>query len=221
MRVSGKLYKDALVMYDRETGTLWSQVDGRGLRGPLAGQRLVQVAAMQTTWKVWKKLHPNTLVLRKPPGMRGSRYDYYFADPAQRGLYGTAGDSKLPGKMLVVGIHSGEDAVAVPVDALKKKLLLETALAGERLVIVYSDDQKTAAVFRAKVEGRVLSFRLRSKGKETVLEDNETHSRWLPLEGRAVEGPLAGKRLEPVPYMESYWYAWSAYRPKTRVLGIE
>lgn len=221
MRVSGKLYKDALVMYDRETGTLWTQVDGRALRGPLAGQRLVEVPAMQTTWKVWKKLHPNTLVLRKPSGMRGSRYQYYFSDPAQRGLSGTAGDRRFPGKMLVVGIHSGEDAVAVPLDALKKQRLLETTLAGDPLVIVYSEVHETPAVFGAKVEDRVLSFRLRAKGKETVLEDNETHSLWLPLEGRAIDGPLSGKNLKPVPYTHSYWYAWSAYRPKTRVVGTQ
>ncbi len=221
LRVSGKLYKDALVMFDRETGTLWTQVDGRALRGPLAGRRLVEVPAMQTTWKVWKKLHPNTLVLRKPKGVRGSHYGDYFADPNRRGLFGTRGDSRLEGKTLVLGIHSGEDAVAVPMDALKKKTLLETALAGEQLVIVYSDEHKTAAVFRARIEGRALSFRLRSRGKETVLEDTETHSLWLPMEGRAVQGPLTGKRLEPVPYMQSYWYAWSAYRPKTRVLEIQ
>lgn len=221
LRVSGKLYKDALVMFDRETGTLWTQVDGRALRGPLAGRRLVEVPAMQTTWKVWKKLHPDTLVLRKPKGLRGSRYDDYFADPNRRGLFGTRGDSRLKGKTLVLGIHSGEDAVAIPVDALKKKPLLETGLAGEQLVIVYSNEHKTTAVFRARVEGRALSFRLRSKGKEAFLEDAETHSMWLPLEGRAVEGPLKGKKLEAVPYMHSYWYAWSAYRPKTRVVGIE
>lgn len=217
--VSGKLYKDALVMFDRETGTLWTQVDGRALRGPLAGRRLVEVPAMQTTWKVWKKLHPNTLVLRKPDAVRGSHYDDYFADPNRRGLFGTRGDTRLEGKALVLGIHSGEDAVAIPLDALKKKPLLETRVANEQLVIVYSDEHKTAAVFRARVDGRALTFRLRSKGNETFLEDAETHSLWLPLEGRAVQGPLSGKRLEAVPYMRSYWYAWSAYRPKTRVLG--
>ncbi len=208
-------------MFDRETGTLWTQVDGRALRGPLAGRRLVEVPAMQTTWKVWKELHPNTLVLRKPETVRRSHYEDYFADPNRRGLFGTRGDSRLDGKTLVLGLHSGEDAVAIPVDALKKKLLLETGLARERLVIVYSGEHKTAAVFRARVDGRPLSFRLRSKGKEVFLEDAETHSLWLALEGRAVQGPLVGKKLELVPYVQSYWYAWSAYRPKTRVLGVQ
>ncbi len=221
LRVSGKLYKDALVMYDRETGTLWTQVDGRALRGPLTGQRLIEIPAMQTTWKVWKKLHPDTLVLRKPERVRGSHYDGYFADPNRRGLFGTRGDSRMDGKTLILGIHSGQDSVAIPLAALEKKPVQEFTLAGKPIVVFYSTVNRTPAVFRATVDGRTLSFRLRSTGEETVLVDTETHSLWHPLKGRAVQGPLAGKGLEVVPYMRSYWYAWSAYRPKTRVVGIE
>jgi hypothetical protein len=35
--VSGMLYRDALVMYDRETGTLWSRIDGRARHGKSGG----------------------------------------------------------------------------------------------------------------------------------------------------------------------------------------
>lgn len=38
--VSGALYRDSLVMYDRETGSYWSQIDGKALRGPLTGKKL-------------------------------------------------------------------------------------------------------------------------------------------------------------------------------------
>ena len=217
LRVSGKLYKDALVMFDRETGTLWTQVDGSALGGPLAGRRLVEVPAMQTSWKVWKRLHPDTLVLRKPATLRGSPYADYFADPGRRGLFGTRGDKRLDGKALIVGVHAGDDAVAVPLSALEKRPVIEVELVGEPLLVFYSREEQTAAVFRATLEGRRLSFRVRKAGKQTFLEDAETGSRWSPLEGRAVEGPLQGKRLEAVPYVRSYWYAWSAYRPRTRL----
>lgn len=48
--VSGMLYRDALVMYDRETQTLWSHVDGRALKGPLQGHRLTRVVAHPAFW---------------------------------------------------------------------------------------------------------------------------------------------------------------------------
>ncbi len=218
LRVSGKLYKDALVMFDRETGTLWTQVDGKALRGPLGGRRLVEVPALQTTWKAWKKLHPDTLVLQKPPSLRGSSYEGYFSDPERRGLSGTRGDKRLEGKALIIGVHAGDDAVAIPLDALEKKQLIEVVLGDQPVLVVYSRKEQTAAVFRATLEERRLSFRLHKRGNQTFLEDVETGSVWSPLEGRAVEGPLQGKRLKAIAYLRSYWYAWSAYRPQTRIV---
>ena len=219
LRVSGKLYKDAMVMFDRETGTLWTQVDGSALRGSLAGHRLVEIPAMQTAWKVWKQLHPDTLVLSKPAGIRGTSYADYFDDRKRRGLSGTRGDPRLEGKTLIIGLQSGDEAVAVPLAALRKKQLVDIELAGEPLVVFYSRAEETTAVFRATLHGRRQAFRLRRDGKQTVLEDVETGSQWSPLEGRAIAGPLKETRLEPVPYQQSYWYAWSAYRPRTRIVS--
>ncbi len=218
LRVSGKLYKDALVMMDRETGTLWTQVDGSALRGPLSGHRLVEVPALQTTWKAWKKLHPDTLVLRKPASVRGSPYADYFGDPDRRGLSGTRGDKRLEGKALIVGLSAGDDAVAVPLSALEKRQVVEVQLAGEPVVVFYSLEEQTTAVFRAKVSGRRLTFRVRRQAKRSILEDVESGSQWSPLDGRAVAGPLKDVRLDPVAYLQSYWYAWSAYRPRTRMV---
>ncbi len=218
LRVSGKLYKDALVMFDRETGTLWTQVDGKALRGPLTGHRLVELPAMQTMWSIWKKLHPDTLVLSKPRAIRGSPYESYFANPERRGLSGTRGDPRLPGKTLIIGVHAGDDAVAIPLDRLEKKQLIEVALADRPVVVVYWRKERTVAVFRASVTDRRLSFNLRRQASQVFLEDAETHSLWSPLDGHAVAGPLKDAQLESVAYLRSYWYAWSAYRPQTRIV---
>lgn len=218
LRVSGKLYKDALVMFDRETGTLWTQVDGKALRGPLAGSRLTEVAAVQTTWKAWKRLHPETLVLRKPSTLRGSGYEGYFKDPSKRGLFGTQGDNRLGGKDKIVGVHDGDDAAAVPQSAIENQIAIQFVLAGEPVVVMYVPGEETPAVFRALVNGKTLTFRARKGGGSVVVEDAETGSEWSPLEGTAINGPLKGKRLERVPYLYSFWYAWSAYRPSTRVV---
>ncbi len=216
--VSGKLYKDALVMFDRETGTLWTQVDGKALRGPLAGSQLIEVPAVQTTWKAWKKLHPDTLVLRKPGPLRGSSYDGYFQDPSKRGLFGTRGDERLGGKDKIVGVHEAGDAVAVPESLLQKKTVVQFLLAGKPVVVMYASEAETPGVYRAVLQGKALSFRVRKQGGQMFIEDAETGSLWSPLEGRATSGPLAGQSLERVPYLHSFWYAWSAYRPETRVL---
>jgi hypothetical protein len=218
LRVSGKLYKDALAMFDRETGTLWAQVNGAALRGPLQGRQLTEVPAIQTTWKTWKTLHPETLALVKPAAIRGSPYEDYARDPERRGLSQTRGDPRLPGKTIIIGLHAGDDAVAIPLSVLEKRLIVEADLAGRPVMVFYSRREDTAAAFRATVNGRELSFRLRKQEEQSILEDAETNSQWSALEGRAVAGPLQGTRLEPVPYLRSYWYAWSAYRPQTRII---
>ena len=63
--VSGKLIMNAVVMYDRQTDTLWSQFLSRSVKGPLANQALEIVPAVQTTCQQWLNLHPDTLVLDK------------------------------------------------------------------------------------------------------------------------------------------------------------
>lgn len=218
LRVSGKLYKDALVMFDRGTGTLWTQVDGKALRGPLLGAQLTPVPAVQTTWKAWKKLHPQTLVLRKPGPTRGSPYADYFQDSTKRGLFGTEGDRRLGGKEKIVGIHEMADAVAVPESALERKPALQLLLAGKPVVVMFEREAKTPGVYRPIVDGGTLSFRTRKDGGQMLIEDAQTGSVWSALEGVAIRGPLEGKRLERVPYLHSFWYAWSAYRPETRVV---
>lgn len=219
LRVSGKLYKDALVMLDRETGTLWTQVDGKALRGPLLGSRLSEIPAVQTTWKAWKKLYPDTLVLRKPGPLSGSNYSAYFRDPSKRGLFGTRGDERLAGKDKIVGVHEGTDAVAIPESLLQKKAVVQFRLADKPVVVMYAPEAETPGVYRPVVEGKTLSFRVRQVGGQTQIEDVGTGSVWSALEGKAVNGPLAGKHLERVPYLHSFWYAWSAYRPETRIVS--
>jgi len=216
--VSGKLYKDALVMFDRETETLWTQVDGSVLRGKLEGSRLQPVPAVQTTWSEWKRLHPATLVLKKDPRIRGTLYTDYHSDPQKMGIAGARNpDARLPGKALVVTLREESEALAVKVDALKRTLLHQTELRGQPLAIVYSPAGNSARVFDRRVEGQTLGFSVVRRGDEVLLRDKQTSTLWSGLTGKAQEGKLAGRELRAVPHMMNYWFAWAAYNPRTRV----
>lgn len=215
---SGKLYKDALVMYDRQTGSLWTQVDGTVLRGKMKGSRLEPVPAVQTTWKEWKKLHPDTLVLKKGRPIAGSPYAGYFSSPTEMGIAGTQNpDPRLPGKALVVTVREGGDALAVPVETLKRNLLHSTTVNGVPLVVVFDPASATARVFDRRRDGQTLEFESLRRGQELLLRDLQTGSLWSGLTGKAVEGKPAGEQLRPVPHMVNYWFAWVAYNPRTRL----
>lgn len=58
---SGALWRDMLVMRDRETGTYWTPVTGEALSGPLRGERLRALPAPRTTAEAWEKQFPKSV----------------------------------------------------------------------------------------------------------------------------------------------------------------
>ncbi len=76
--VSGKLYRDNLVLYDRETDSLWSQLRSEAIAGSLTGVALEALPATVTTWADWQRRYPNTRVLSPATGYpRDYRSDPY------------------------------------------------------------------------------------------------------------------------------------------------
>jgi len=61
--VFGKLIMNAVVMYDHQTDTLWSQFLATAVDGPFAGTKMEHLSSQLTTWGAWLEQHPNT----KPP----------------------------------------------------------------------------------------------------------------------------------------------------------
>ena len=52
--VSGMHWRDALIMYDRASKSLWSQVLGEAVAGPEKGRKLEEIPSELTTWTDWK-----------------------------------------------------------------------------------------------------------------------------------------------------------------------
>ncbi|GAB4224342.1 MAG: hypothetical protein Kow0062_25960 [Acidobacteriota bacterium] len=78
--VSGLLYNSDVLLYDRATDSLVSQLEFRAVSGPLRGRRLELVPATVTTWGAWRARHPDTLVLARETGFRRD----YDRDPYTR-----------------------------------------------------------------------------------------------------------------------------------------
>jgi hypothetical protein len=95
--VSGLLYKRNLLLFDRQTGSLWSQLLSEAVTGPLAGSRLKVLPAVNTTWSAWKQAHSETRVLSFATGHRRNyREDPYsgFRFPRRPALLIVAGDQR-------------------------------------------------------------------------------------------------------------------------------
>jgi hypothetical protein len=208
--VSGMLWRDALVMYDRATRSLWSQVNGKAVAGPMKGKRLDDFPSTQTTWGAWKRRHPDTLVLVKPR-LAGSPYDSYFDDPQQIGVRGSRNpDTRLSGKELILGLeHEGRFA-AVPLSLLRKQPVISTEALGLPVVISKS------AAFQRRVDERTLTF---EKVEEPWMRDRETNSLWSIETGAAIAGPMKSKHLQRISAKVVYWAVWARFHPETEVFA--
>jgi len=68
--VSGLLYNSDVLLYDRGTESLWSQLLMQAVAGPLKGEQLTPVPLTHTSWSAWTTEHPDTKVLSTETGFR-------------------------------------------------------------------------------------------------------------------------------------------------------
>jgi len=106
--VSGLLYNSDVLLYDRKTESLWSQLLNQAISGPLKGEKLQMLPLKHTTWGEWQKQHSDTKVLSRDTGY-GVDYsrDPYQGYASQPGLYFPVAkrDMRYPPKARVVGIE--------------------------------------------------------------------------------------------------------------------
>lgn len=147
--VSGLLYQSDMLMYDRETESLWSQLGTRSIAGPLVDQKLAWVASEHMTWKAWRDLYPHSRVLSTNTGHKRdyarSPYPGYeehdrvhFPVPDRR--------RELPRKEWVVGIVLKEVASAYPIRVLEQNPTLEDTVAGVKLQVHYDAASQSVRV---------------------------------------------------------------------------
>ncbi|MDH3686957.1 MAG: DUF3179 domain-containing protein [Myxococcales bacterium] len=113
--VSGLLYQSDLLMFDRGTESLWSQVEATAVTGPLRGARLTLVRSRIESWGRWRERHPQTTVLSSRTGHARDYANPPYADYAtsERLIFPAPLDPRYPAKMPVVGLRvpGGESRV--------------------------------------------------------------------------------------------------------------
>jgi hypothetical protein len=209
---SGKLYNNNLVMYDRLTKSLWSQIWGEAIQGKLQGTRLTRVPVDVLTWEDWEKLYPNTLVLSPQTGFnrpysKDPYADYYNTDQILFPL--SHQDTRLPPKTLIYGLVAGDESRAYPVDNIARPVTMDSFSGKTFLVWKVGFDVR---FFDSSVDGVVLHFKA---GNGTAI-DLETLSTWN-IDGVAISGPLAGTRLMRYTPEPAFWFAWASFYHDTQI----
>ena len=228
---TGNLRKSDLVMYDRQTESWWQQAIGQAIVGDLTGTQLTILPASIVSWDSFRTDHPEATALSKDTGFSRSYgsnpYTGYDSANTRPFLFDSKPDGRLAPKEHVVTVSLGGEDVAYPYTLLKQRRVVHDTVGGTPIVVFYRSGTSSAldggsvadgfdlgatGAFSPQLDGRQLTFK--ATGPDFV--DSETGSRWNIL-GRAVSGPLAGGRLDPIVHGDDFWFAWAAFMPATRI----
>lgn len=211
---------NVLVMYDRQTGSLWSQLLGVAVEGKMKGTQLEYLPSWQTTWGEWKSRHPDTLALRKGYSGDYDPYESYYTSGSSGviGRSNLAVEGDLYAKEFVIGIEVNGEAVAYPFSALNQRPIINDEIGGVAVLVVFDKDSAAGAVFDRTYNGETLTF---SSTKELVLTDDLTGSTWDGITGTALDGPLAGTSLTRLKSTTIFWFGWADFFPDTKIYKVE
>ena len=220
--VSGLLFENNLIMFDRQTESLWNQLLLGAQCGTSRGKNLQLMPIVETTLGHWRQLHPQTTVVTENTGHSFSYgfypYGGYRLEDNDATLFPSSPFSdERPPKELVLGVSHGGDHVAYPfgtLELLGDLAAINDDVGGREILVTWEGQSQTATAFARTVEGQTLTF---AADANQTFVDAETDSRW-DLVGEAIAGPLQGKQL--VQLENSYilfWFAWSVYHTTTRI----
>ncbi len=230
---SGRLYNSDLVMYDRATKSLWPQITGKAVVGPLIRTELDVIPSAVTSFVDFRAEYPEGKVLSRETGFDRdygtTPYSGYDSndDPF---LFRGEVDPKLPAIARVVGVRTPNGAKSFSVEALRRLGALAAVndrIGDTELVVLFkrgtkstldapsvadSKDVGSSGVFSRQLDSRLLSFRVEGDR----FTDEQTRSAWN-IFGRAVDGPLRGRQLERLDKVDTFWFAWAVFVPDAPV----
>lgn len=223
--VSGKLFENNLVFYDRNTESYWSQMMHTSVMGEQIGSILPYSEAVETTWGNWKNLHPNTIVLTRDTGYSReySRYPYNRYRSNTDILFPTSYDpgqapyNLFHAKAITQIIKIDKEVLLLPRDELVDLPALNLIFAGTSL-ITFSGPTRLINTFESRLsDGTELLF-----SPAVVSGITNESSYGLPVfadqfgsiwnfNGIAIEGPSKGERLNLLPTFNAFWFAASTF----------
>ncbi|MEM7379793.1 MAG: DUF3179 domain-containing protein [Bacteroidota bacterium] len=208
--VSGLLYNTNLIPFDRATRSNWSQILNESVNGQLIGQKVELVTLVETDWKTWKAMYPDTKILSLNTGFSRTYGVYPYVDYRTNNdffIFPVPVDDRLPSKERIHAIIDGEDAKAYRFGDLISENLIRDTFNGKEYLVV--GNANFIASFELDGDKGGLQYTYDFNDSEIVLSDNEGNS-WN-IFGEAVSGPRTGQRLKTSSSFMAYWFSIPAF----------
>ncbi|HEX7779386.1 MAG TPA: DUF3179 domain-containing (seleno)protein [Vicinamibacterales bacterium] len=217
---SGLLYRSNKLMFDAESMSLWSTLEGGPVIGPLAGSgvRLKAHPVVTTTWGEWRREHPDTSVLSLETGYErdyseGAAYRDHFS--TDRLMFRVPfRDSRLKNKDEVLGLvlpaeGGGRQAIALSTRFLANHPVYTARFEGLSLLFLTSPGGANR-VYDVEAH-RFVAW----QGERAVLDANGR--RWRVTEEALIDD-VSGARLPRRTAFRAFWFGWHAQFPDTELI---
>lgn len=217
--VSGLLYNSNLIVYDRSSGSLWSQMLLQSVNGSKKASESEFHQLVETTWENWRQWYPGTKVLTVEELQVQPDYDIYpYGDykTSDQTLFDLPESfSEIPKKERILGIKVGNEVDYMRFGTfgqLNSQQIME--IGGEEVLVFGSEKGNYLMAFFTKtIGGDSIRFRksLIGTGEGLLFEDTEGNA-W-DFFGTAVSGDREGEQLAVPTHFMGYAFAWAAFYP--------
>ena len=224
--VSGLLWNTNLIPYDRATGSNWSQMRLECVNGANIGTDVQTVPVIETTWRTWRALYPDSKVV-------SNVNDVYVSSLYQRYPYGDyrtnhgwllfpvgVNDGRLPRKERVHGVAIGDKATAFRFESFPDSMtVINTDVDGEPIVAVGSRESNFIVAYHRRLDdGTTATFVVPEAAAGPTAMVSADGTAW-DLFGVGLDGPRKSERLSAAPSYTAFWFAWAAFHPGTGIHG--
>ena len=137
---SGALWRDTLVLQDRETGTLWTAATGQALTGPLVGSRLRPIPARVTTAEAWHTAFPASLYLDTGEIASVPLTIRLYGLSSWQGVSGVkTSDARFKPKDLVFAVSHGGETLGFAAGQMSQLRRADVTLGGGQVELAWDD----------------------------------------------------------------------------------
>jgi hypothetical protein len=212
--VSGLLYNSNLLLYDRETESLWSQMLQLAVNGPRIREVTEVIQVIETKFETLQAMYPDASVMTRATG-HSRPYDEYpygdYLDEPGLLFQVSRGDNRMQAKQRVIGIFEGDSAKVYQLGAFGALTrTINDQFNSQSIVVVGDSALNFAAIYsRVLADGTILSFDPIQGDLPNVMTDAEGNV-W-DIFGTAVSGPRAGAQLDSTRSYTALWFAWAAH----------
>lgn len=148
--VSGLLYNSDVLLYDRQTESLWSQLMKQAVTGPMRGTELKLLPMIYTVWGKWIDTHPDSVVLSRATGFRRDYdRDPYAGYENSEGIWFPVKkrDNRFHPKEQLLGLEIDGKFKAYPFSELSKnKGDIKEQFGGQEIVVRYDKKNRVAEI---------------------------------------------------------------------------